>query len=425
MTESRNPSKINPVLKMGKNIFNINFEYHCIFKFRRIPMLKKYFKSLFTVLALITAVILLYSCTASPASSVSSSGNNLKLKLKCYMGSASVGDFVSYTLDYTSNNIIFSNMTHKYTWSASFASAGDGSYQFSMPFGFGSMNAYFLDVPDKALAVTFEISTNDGGTNNFAKALAILSPNTITSSNDMTNMNGLYFQIFAQRFLTNNYINGLYSVRPMVVTLQYPGSNDIYLFNETSTNIDLVYQTFHGSLWFSNNTPYGTGPDGPVPAMANGVSYVADLGANKGFDFGCLLRNTSITASDYTGKYSFMYLVQSRASGNSTLDVNDIVKGYFYMSNQTGNLIDAYMVTNGQTGNGYIGTLEATNLAVPAPASTTVYFAKVTNNNYGNIVIALSKDLQMALITSYYGDSSDTNNVYNVMYGFAVRNTNN
>jgi hypothetical protein len=94
-------------------------------------MNKKHIAAYFgAVLTAILAFVLIYSCAASPGSSSSSAnstGNNLKLKLKVYMGSASPGDFISYSIDNESNRLIFSNITRDYDWSAGFTIAADSS----------------------------------------------------------------------------------------------------------------------------------------------------------------------------------------------------------------------------------------------------------------------------------------------------------
>ncbi len=386
-----------------------------------------------------SVVLLIYSCSVASNNSSSSSTkisdnssssipttqNNLKLKL--YMGSASVGDFISYVIDNSNNQLIYSNMTRGYSWSANFTVQPDGSRMFNLPNGFGnSTAAYFIEIPDKVLAVTFQIGTGSGGGAPYKPALAILTPNTITNSAGLTNMNGMYFQLLASKVTnsSNPWEIGLYSINQMGV---YITNASVTVFQSNPSNQHISPNGFTGTVIYSNNTTYGPSPGengvgtNYIPASANGYTYVADLGQDAGFSFGCLLRQTQIQPADYAGKYILMYLDQSRNRNETVLTQDNVVRGYAILSNNGPN-VDIYTSTNDADYN-YVTTMLADSAIIDYPLNSVVYFARPTNSGGGGALVP-SADLSMALLGFGHGSSYDTNNDFQAMFGFAMKITN-
>jgi hypothetical protein len=333
------------------------------------------------------------------------------------MGAASVGDFISYVIDDSNDQLIFSNITRNYMWSAGFTPQTDGSCKFTIPVL--NIDAYFLEIPDKALIVTFQIGTGAGGGAPYKPALAILTPNTITDSNGLTNMNGMYFQIVANKI--TNSINpweiGLYT-SPDTMGVYFTNAN-ITVFGYNPTNGHIVPNGFTGTIIYSNNTTYGPTPGGGyIPTSANGYTYVADFGQDQGFSFGCLLRQTLTQPSDYAGKYILMYLQQYRNRNQTALTNDFVVRGYAILSNN-GAYEDVYLSTN-DIDYTYVSTMLTTNSVIDPPVSSVAYYALPTNTNGGGVLVP-SADMTMALISFSHGNESDTNNDFGVTLGFAKK----
>jgi hypothetical protein len=290
-----------------------------------------------------------------------------------------------------------------------------------------------MEAPDKALVVTFHIDTGIGGSK---PALAILTPNTVTSDASLTNMRGLYYQLAAMRISSNgSWLDGLYEFDQnkglgMIVDMKVPNV-EIYQFDTNTTHM-VKDNSFTGVVFYSNNTTYGTGPgdNGPgttnyLPATANGITYIADFGMDRGFTFGCKLRQTAMTAAQYNGKYMLMYLEKERQQNTNGLSTDGVVKGFVILSNTQNELIDVYMYTNGGVTN-KADVLIATNIIVDTVPPTYAYYATATNQqNGGGVAVVPSSDMSMALISRTEGSAHDTNQKYYVMFGFAIRDTNN
>ncbi|MGC8764949.1 MAG: hypothetical protein ACP5QT_03600 [Brevinematia bacterium] len=363
------------------------------------------FKYLGVLLGVLLIMLLFFSCGSEPSSassSASSTSTGTSLNLKNYIGSASIGDIVSYGIDHEGKQLMYSNLTRGYFWSSTYSEESDGSCKFTVPVV--DEEAFFIEIPDKMLVVNFYIREN----NTNIPAFAVLVPQKINSADDLTNLNGFYAILEAFRLVTNDYGNGLYEVNAGAVEISNTNWSHYKGENSGLSNDD------HGTIYFSNEVKlaYAVNPTGEfsIPMFIGDTTLAADMGIGKGFQVGLKLRTTPVTPSELAGDYIIMFYAQRREP-NSTNWTSELTKGIVTLSNN-GSYIDVW----------FYGTNVATMQVHSFPVQNkgiNVYTLWNTNGEGGGVI--LSEDLSCGFIFEREGWIYNTNDFFFAQFGFVKK----
>ncbi len=358
-------------------------------------------------------LLLLGACTQLPQDSSSSSSSVSSIptsqNLKSYMGAASIGDIVLYGIDDQNKNLIFSNLTRQYYWSATYTEQEDGTMKFTIPVI--NEDAYFLEIPDKLLVVLFAI--RDEGKD--YPAFAVLAPHTIQSSNDMAGLNNLYFYLEAERISEGDY-KGLYNLEAAGILVT--PSNAIHY--DKSNNGNLLYPDPPVSIGFDNNNKmcYVEIPEGPntnkFHFVASDKSFVLDRGINKGFAFGCTFVTNAPGLDDIAGTYVVMGFEQRREAGQTNLDYNHVTKMKVMLSN-TGSHLDVYLYNTNNQSFEKGDTLQIVNFQ-SIDGKINAYCLYSTNQENENVIVI--GDTNYAFMFHNRGEASNINDLYDMKFGF-------
>jgi len=357
--------------------------------------------SLFVMSLFVLSLVL--SCGEAPASgeNSSSSNPNVNPNLKSYIGAASIGDIVWYGVDHSTKQLIFSNISRQYTWSATYTEQSDGTCKFTVPVI--NEEASFLEVPDKFLVVQFYIREN--GTN--IPAFAMLVPHTVKSQDDISKMNGLYGILEIHRSTANDYTYGLNR-----------GSMDAVSVNGTNYKHYKVISNFTGEIDGIGPIIFSNEIGCPVAVIENnnGVTYfpifageatfAGDFGLGNGFCLGLKVRTNSITYDELAGEYVVLGMEQWRGR-NSISYTNMLLKGIFILSNNiSSNTLDVY-----EGGTHLIDSLIITNVDFEG----TKGYCMVSSNG---VAVVISEDGESFIFSKNDGKIDDTNSYYQQMFGF-------
>jgi hypothetical protein len=360
--------------------------------------------SLFVISFFILSLVL--SCGEAPASgeNSSSSNPNVNPNLKSYIGAASIGDIVWYGVDHSTKQLIFSNISRQYNWSATYTEQSDGTCKFTVPVI--NEEASFLEVPDKFLVVQFYIRESNVNVN--VPAFAMLVPHTVKSQDDISKLNGLYGILEIHRSTTNDYTYGLNWGDMDAVSLngtsykhykvsnftgEIDGTGPIIFSNEIGCPVAVISN--------SNDVTY-------FPIFAGEATFAGDFGLGNGFSLGLKLRTNSITYDEAAGEYVVLGMDQWRQQ-NSISYTSMLLKGIFILSNNiSSNTLDVY-----EGGTNLVDSLIITNGDVEG---TKGYCMVSTSPN--GVTVVISEDGKSFIFSKHDGDIHNTNSYYQQMFGF-------
>jgi hypothetical protein len=361
--------------------------------------------SLFVMSLFILSLVL--SCGEAPASggNSSSSNPNVNPNLKSYIGAASIGDIVWYGVDNSTKQLIFSNISRQYTWSATYTEQSDGTCKFTVPVI--NEEASFLEVPDKFLVVQFYIRESNVNVN--VPAFAMLVPHTVKSQDDISKLNGIYGILEIHRSTANDYTYGLNW-----------GDMDAVSLNGTSYKHYKVISNFTGEKDATGPIIFSNEIGCPVVVIANNndvtyfpifageATFAGDFGIGNGFCLGLKVRTNSITYDEAVGEYVVLGMDQWRKQ-NSISYTSMLLKNIIILSNNiSSNTLDVY-----EGGTNLIDSLIITNVDFEG---TKAYCMVSTSPNGAAVVI--SEDGKSFILFKGDGNIYNTNWYYQQMFGF-------